>query len=134
VTMTKEEWELETTRLGVALKERSKAKEYAKEIDGFLRTSKVNPCDARVIAISGGVKMILRDIGNLMEARHITLQRGMDAIIREAGDKWKSVVRNSTELKVLESDALLLLVGTCGVIHPELGKMMAEQFHVKVVD
>ena len=132
--MTKEEWELETMRLLMPLKECSKAKEYAKEIDSFLRTSKVNLDDARVIAISGGVKMIVRDIGDLMEARHITLQRGMDAIIREAGDKWKSVVRNSTELKVLEPDVLLLLVGACGVLHPELGKMMAEQFHVKVVD
>jgi len=126
--ITKEEWDSEVKRLFVPLKGHTKAKEYAKDIDEFLRTSTVDKEDARTIAVSGGVRIILRDIAVIMEKRHIKLQRGMDAILKEAGDKWKCVVRNSTEMKLQESDAIPLLVSMSAALGPEFGKALARQF------
>lgn len=131
MALNKEDWDSEVKRLFALLKEHGKAKEYAKDIDEFLRTSKDKE-DAKTIAISGGVRIILRDIAVIMEKRNIKLQRGMDAVLKEAGDKWKSVVRNSTEMKLKESDAIPLLVSLSAVLEPEFGeafgKALAKQF------
>jgi hypothetical protein len=128
MAITKEEWDLEVQRLFAPLKGHTKAKEYAKDIDEFLRTSTIDKEDARTIAVAGGVRIILRDIAVIMEKRNIKLQRGMDAILKEAGDKWKSVVRNSTEMKLQESDAIPLLVNMSAALAPEFGKALARQF------
>jgi hypothetical protein len=124
----KQEWDAEVKRLFDVITTHSKAKEYAKAIDEFLRTSQVNKEIARTIAIGGGVRIILRDIAVLMEKRNIKLQRGMDSILKEVGDKWKSVIRNSTEMGLRESDAIPLLVSMSGAISPEFGKALKQYF------
>lgn len=128
MAITKEKWDSEVKRLFDVITTHSKAKEYAKDIDEFLRTSTVDKEDARTIAISGGVRIILRDIAIIMEKRNIKLQRGMDAVLKEAGDKWKSVIRNSTEMKLQESDAIPLLVSLSSEFEPGFGKALAKQF------
>ena len=61
MALNKEDWDSEVQRLFTPLKTHTKAKDYAKDIDEFLRTSKVaDKEDARTIAVAGGVRIIHR--------------------------------------------------------------------------
>jgi hypothetical protein len=124
-------WEDKSTELLSSLKTKGKAKEYAQVLDEFVEKSPPGWSDRDVVTISCLVRVIVRDVAVIAEKRGVKLQRGLDSVLREGIDKFRSTLNHSKWFTnggklVFKNggDAKQLFVDLVSVLEPTWAEML----------